>query len=251
MTKEPNQKASRAMSLLRESSYPKSSDGRSHVGKMRRRAYIAPRDGLYISHRSAVASDSGAGHLYLAGKRLFAFKSQPISAILGVSDCAGHKLFRNFAIPSQVHSITFLRASSGGMAPFFLESVCTPIIGIPSSTAHCISHLAPSALAVCVLSNAITPSHPLMTVRHRVFHFSSNGSFIDMSVKEKGVFSFLAWPTRYSLAHLSSMAKLIKTRFLRAIVLSPCCSPNNLPRNDPLRSCFSTSAARRRRPSFN
>jgi integrase len=68
------------------------------------------------------------------------------------------------------------------------------MMGTPSSRAHCISHLAPSALAVFLLSRAITPSHPLITLRHRVFHFSSKGSFIDTSVKEKGVLSFFPWP---------------------------------------------------------
>src|ERR1700730_14040916 len=93
--------------------------------------------------------------------------------------------------------------------------------GTPSSLAVLTSQTAPSALAVFLLTKAIIPSHPLTRDRHCVFHFSSNGSLIDMLVNSNGLFSFFACPTRYSFAHLSSMAKLTKIRLFLAKVASP------------------------------
>src|ERR1700720_4010226 len=125
------------------------------------------------------------------------------------------------------------------------------MMGICSSIAQDISHRAPSAPAVFELSRAITPSDSLMIDRQRVFHFSSNGSLIDMSVKEKGVVSLRACPTRYSLAHLSSIAKLTNTRLLRAVVLLDCRLPLGPVADGPRLNCFSKSAARFSRPARN
>src|SRR4028118_392091 len=104
-----------------------------------------------------------------------------------------------FEMPDHDQLVTFLPDSSDGIAPLSSLWMWTPMIGIPSSTAHFISQRAPSAFEVDLLNKATTPSQPLILVLHCVFHFSDQGCFTDMSVNSMGERSFLACPRRKSL----------------------------------------------------
>ena len=86
------------------------------------------------------------------------------------------------------------------------------IVGIPSSSAHFISQSSPSACAVFFEISAMTPSQPFTRARQLVFHFSSHGSWADLSTKSNGVFGCFVWPTRKSRYFLSSIANATNTR---------------------------------------
>ncbi len=96
-------------------------------------------------------------------------------------------------------------------------SSCLPQIalrGISSSRAQFISHSCPSAFMVSRVTITRTPAHPLILVRHLLFHAESHGRLTDKSTNLKGDWTFLAWPTNKSLKFLSSIAKLTKIRRL-------------------------------------
>jgi len=117
----------------------------------------------------------------------------------------------------QVQLTTETPANSAGSVEGRLsDDMYIPRTGTPSSLAVLISHNSPVAFLVLLLTNAITPSQPLIRDRHCVRHASLQGSLTDMSTNSKGDFSFLDCPTTAVRYHSSSMAKLINMRCLDA-----------------------------------
>jgi hypothetical protein len=85
--------------------------------------------------------------------------------------------------------------------------------GTPSSAAQPSSQICPVAFGVLFVTIPITPSQPLIFVRHIDFQSESQGCFTDMSTNSKGLASFFAWPTNKVLKLASSIAKLMNMRF--------------------------------------